>query len=71
MTTFTADTTYTTRSICDSGCRFSLTVISRTAKTLRANVDGELKTLRIKVRDGVEFVMPCGQYSMAPVIRAA
>jgi hypothetical protein len=74
---FETGKTYFTRSICDRNCIFRITVISRTAKTIRANVEGEgEKTLRIIANNGifgipVERVMPFGRYSMAPVICAA
>ena len=65
--TFKAGSTYSTRSVCDHNCIFSIEVVSRTAKTLRT-ADG--KTLRISIYDGVEQVKPCGSYSMAPIISA-
>jgi hypothetical protein len=67
--TFQAGKTYTTTSICDHECVFSLTVAKRTAKTITTT---EGKTLRIGAAyDGVECVEPMGSYSMAPTIRAA
>ncbi|AZO67669.1 hypothetical protein [Mesorhizobium sp. M6A.T.Cr.TU.016.01.1.1] len=68
MTSFEAGKTYKTRSICDSNCWFSITVASRTAKTIKTEKG---KTLRIGSYDGAEFVKPMGSYSMAPIIRAA
>jgi hypothetical protein len=65
---FKTGKTYTTRSIGDHNCIISITVDSRTAKTIKAKINGENKTLRIKERDGFEFVMPWGNYSMAPII---
>ncbi|QKC89973.1 hypothetical protein EB230_17340 [Mesorhizobium sp. NZP2234] len=67
MIAFEAGKTYKTRSICDSNCWFSITVASRTAKTIKT-VDG--KTLRIGSYGGSETVKPHGSYSMAPVISA-
>jgi hypothetical protein len=67
MIAFTNGTTYQTRSIVDSSSYFSLTVVSRTDKTIKTSCG---KTLRIKVREGAEFVMPFGVYSMAPTISA-
>ena len=64
---FQTGKTYSTRSICDHNCIFSITVVSRTAKTIKTT-DG--KTLRIKKWEGVEQVKPIGSYSMAPIIRA-
>ncbi len=72
MTKFAAGTTYTTRSICDHNCIITVAVVSRTAKTIKANVGGKLKTLRIGAYeiDGAEFVKPWGSYSMAPIVTA-
>ena len=67
MDAFKVGSTYSARSICDRDCIFSITVTKRTAKTISTACG---KTLRIKERDGKETVMPMGNYSMAPVIRA-
>jgi len=67
MNAFTIGKTYQTRSIGDHNCIFSITVTSRTTKTIKTT-DG--KTLRIGSYEGVEFVRPMGNYSMAPIIRA-
>lgn len=64
---FAINQAYQTRSIGDHNCIFSITVASRTAKTIKTT-DG--KTLRIGTYEGVEFVRPMGNYSMAPIIRA-
>ena len=68
---FVVGRTYTTRSVADHDCLISISVVSRTPKTIKALVRGEEKTLRIKVYDGVETVKPWGTFSMAPVIRAS
>lgn len=68
MSKFQKGSTYTGRSICDHNCKFSLTVARRTAKTITTTAG---KRLGIKIREGVEFVMPEGNYSMAPTIKAA
>lgn len=65
---FEAGKTYSTRSVCDRNCVFSITVTKRTAKTI-ATTDG--KTFRIAVNDrGEETIKPMGSYSMAPIISA-
>jgi hypothetical protein len=64
---FQTGKTYSTRSICDNNCVFSITVANRTAKTIKTTSG---KTLRIGLYDGAEFVKPTGSYSMAPIIRA-
>ena len=75
MTTFQVGATYTTRSICDYDCIYSVRILSRTAKTVTADLEGcggrGVKTLRIgRAHDGAEMFRPIGNYSMAPVIRA-
>ena len=65
--TFITGTTYNTRSICDHGCVFSLTVVSRTEKTVTWN-NG--KRCKVRIHDGVETCLPMGSYSMAPMFRS-
>lgn len=67
MTTFQAGKTYATRSICDHNCIIRVSVVSRTAKTIKT-ADG--KTFRISEYQGVEQVKPWGSYSMAPIVGA-
>jgi len=68
---FEADKTYATRSVCDHDCVISVTVLKRTAKTIKALVRGAEKTLRIFIdMDGNEAVRPWGSYSMAPIVTA-
>lgn len=69
MIKFEAGKTYSTRSICDSNCIISITVASRTAKTI---VTTEGKRFRTKPSyDGSsETIKPWGSYSMAPTIYA-
>ena len=69
---FEAAKTYTTRSVCDHDCVISVTVIKRTAKTIRTMIRGEEKALRIFIdMDDNEAVRPWGSYSMAPIVTAA
>ena len=69
---FEAGKTYMTRSICDYQCIVRVQVISRTPKTIRADIGASgVKTLKIGVNvAGVEFVRPWGRYSMAPIVDA-
>ena len=67
---FEAGKTYSVRSACDYDSVFTIKVLSRTPKTIRAKVRNEEKTLRIGTREGREFVKPFGSYSMAPTIFA-
>ncbi len=47
------------------------TVTARTAKfiTIR-DINGEPTRVGVKVSDGVEWALPYGRYSLAPVLRA-
>ena len=67
MTKFQANTTYSTRSICDYDTIISVSIAKRTEKTV-TDIDG--KRYGIKVWDGVEQIMPWGRFSMAPTISA-
>ncbi|MDI1301982.1 MAG: hypothetical protein PSX71_08765 [bacterium] len=68
---FKAGKTYQTRSACDHNCIITVTVDKRTAKTITTRVMGEIKTLRIGIHDGAEFVKPWGSFSMSPIVKAA
>lgn len=70
MIQFQPGQTYTTRSVCDADCIISVTVVSRTSKTI---VTDKGKRLRVAASyDGeCETVKPWGTYSMCPVVRAA
>lgn len=61
---------YMTRFISDADSTIEIKVVSRTEKTIKAEVDGKIKTMRILMHEGVECVLPLGNYSMAPVVRA-
>lgn len=65
---FAEGKTYSTPSICDSECIFSITVDRRTTKTI---ITTEGKRLRISIYDGREQVFPFGRYSMATIIDAS
>jgi hypothetical protein len=71
MNTFQVGKTYATRSVCDHNCIISLTITARTAKTVKAMVRGEVKTLRVSEYNGEEIVKPWGSYSMAPLVGAS
>lgn len=63
---FETGATYTTRSIGDYDCIFAITVVSRTAKTIKTvDEHGEPRTYRTFVYDNAERVS-MGSYSMAP-----
>jgi hypothetical protein len=83
MNKFEVGKTYQTRSICDHDCLITMTVVDRTAKTVRM-VEGDgkaplklngdnkpVKTFRPRTSDnGVEFIWPWGHYSMSPLLDA-
>lgn len=71
-TTFEIGETYYCQSACNSDTIFEWTVIGRTVKTITVLDDsGDTKRRGVKVDDdGIEWAMPDGSYSMAPVIRA-
>ena len=68
--TFTPGKTYTTGFTTGSDARLSVKIISRTAKTVKVDDDGEIKTLRISTdSDGNESIKPFN-YSTAVKVRA-
>ena len=71
MNTFTQGQALSNRSICDSNCIFTGTVLKRTAKTVTISSRGEEKRCKIHIsEDGGEFIFPYGRYSMAAIFRA-
>jgi len=67
---FIVGNTYTTRSMCDDECIFSMTVVKRTASTVTINFQG--KVMRLKIRcfgDGHEYLRTAS-YSFAPLFSA-
>lgn len=68
--TFQPGSTYSTRSICDHNCVFSFKVLSRTAKMVTLEYQGKTIVRALRLDAGVEYCMPLGHYSMAPVLRA-
>lgn len=75
MKKFEVGKTYTTTSICNSDCKISYTIISRTAATITATDNhGETAKFRISKKHSeyrnAETFLPWGSYSMAPMITA-
>lgn len=70
MKKFEVNKKYTGRFIGNQDCVFDMEVISRTEKTIKAVVDGVVKTLRPAIYDDMEIVKPYGNYSMCPIVRA-
>lgn len=68
---FEVGKTYSTRSVCDRNCIFSVTIASRTKSTV-TTTDG--KRFGIAKRETLwneaETIFPTGRYSMAPAIKA-
>ena len=67
MIQFDVGQSYGARLNRDAYQQIHLTVAKRTAKTI-TTTDGA--TMRVRVFDGAEFVMPEGRYSMAPTVSA-
>lgn len=71
MTEFTVGRSYSTRLNVEDGVGLTYTVTARTPKfvTLRDRW-GDERRVGVKTHDGVEWALPDGSYSMAPVIHA-
>ncbi len=67
---FQSGKTYSARSIGDHEIIISVTIEKRTAKTVTVNMYGNQKTFRIAEYEGIEYIKPWGNYSMAPMIFA-
>jgi len=70
MIQFQVGKTYATRSICDSECVFSFTIMARTAKQVTVQVHGKTVKRGLSLYDGVEQFKPFGNYSMCAIISA-
>lgn len=75
MKKFEINKTYKVASVCDHNCIWEFTVIKRTAQTITIVDDmGIERRCRINKRysewDDAECVLPLGNYSMAPILRA-
>lgn len=76
MKQFEIGKTYNMRSPCDHDCIWSYTVTDRTACTITLQDNDTNKTRKCRVSklysemDGREVVLPLGNYSMAPMLRA-
>jgi hypothetical protein len=72
QTQFEIGKTYQTRFACDYDSILSMKVISRTEKTITAEVGSfGTKTLRVNTKySNFEQVSPLGRYSMSPCIGA-
>ena len=67
ITKFKTNKTYST----GSGYVFKINIISRTPKTVRVKIYGEIISRRIYILDNEECFKPFGSYLMALVFRAA
>lgn len=71
LTKFETGKKYFCRSICDSDCVFEFEVVKRTEKTVTIkDFMGETKRRKITIENGIEYIYPLGQYSMAPTLRS-
>ena len=64
---FRVGETYSTRSVGDHNCIFSITVTSRTRCYIKTECG---KKLKVSIYNGLEQVFPNGRYSMAAIISA-
>lgn len=69
MNTFEIGKEYSTRSICDYDCIFTIKITGRTAKTVTYEYMGETRRSKIRVDEFGEFIRP-DRYSMAPIFHA-
>lgn len=68
---FKVGETYSTRSVCNWDCVFTIKVIKRTAKFITFERHGEeISRKGVYVAGGVEQCAFLGNYSMAPVVSA-
>lgn len=67
ITKFKTNKTYST----GSDHVFKINIISRTPKTIKVKIYGEIVSRRIYILDDEECFKPFESYSMAPVFRAA
>jgi hypothetical protein len=69
--TFEVGKTYSTQSLCDSNCIFSVTIAKRTKATV-TTTDGKKFGIAKKETqwNDAETIFPMGRYSMAPAIKA-
>jgi len=71
MTLFEQGKTYTMNWITNSDLKTEWTVLRRTKKTIWIiDQNGTKKMNRIKIYDDCEYVLPFGDYSMSPSLRA-
>ncbi len=70
MTQFEIGKEYTTRSICDNNCVFSITITGRTAKTVSYNYLGRSRRSVLHVYLFGYWIQP-DRYCMAPPFRAS
>lgn len=75
MAKFEVGKKYATRSICNSNCIWTYTVIARTEKTVTISDGKETKKCRINAKfstyRGAETILPEGNYSMCPMLDAS
>lgn len=70
MAVFENGKTYFCRSICDYDHIIEAKIISRTAKTVKAETKRGVATYRVFDCIGNEAIRPWGNYSMCPIISA-
>jgi len=71
MATFEVGRMYNTRWAGDSQLTITCLIAGRTAKTVKALVDGKIKSYKLHIRNNEEFFFPEGRFSKAPVMSAS
>lgn len=74
MKKFEVGKEYSMKSICNSDCVWTYTVIARTAKTITITDGKQIQKCRVSQKASeyrnAETIYPLGQYSMAPSLTA-
>jgi hypothetical protein len=69
--TFKVGDEVTARSMADYDCIFRFTILKRTAQFVTFQYFNDVKRAKIKIdRDGNEYFLPFGSYSMAAIVTA-
>jgi hypothetical protein len=70
MTKFKPGQKVFAHSSCDYDCIFYGDILSRTEKTVKIRVNGDIVIRKISTHADIEIIYPFGKYSMAPIFRA-
>jgi hypothetical protein len=65
---FQTGSNYYGRHIGDADLLIKIEVVSRTEKTVKVKLNDTIKSFKVKIHSGHEYIMPYGRYSMAPSV---